>query len=160
MHVGSSIITKRFERSNASTGQIATQAAQPKQRPSSSERISPARLGIGWWKWLLYSNPPRPLHFHWKIWIWKKKRYNVCFQFNWRYSLRLYRYQPIAIRGLPLEQICYHYLSTGNRGDPRHISRRSLIWKESLAPLWCSIHPGELRHIQMRRSTRGFDYIS
>ena len=53
MHVGSSIITKRFERSNASTGQIATQAAQPKQRPSSSERISPARLGIC----LLYTSP-------------------------------------------------------------------------------------------------------
>ena len=48
MHVGSSIITKRFERYNASTGQIATQAAQPKQRPSSSERISCAS-----WHWLV-----------------------------------------------------------------------------------------------------------
>ncbi len=151
MHVGSSIITKRFDRSNASTGQIATQAAQPKQRPSSSERISPARLGIGWWKWLLYSNPPRPLHFHWKIWVLKKKRYNLGFWFNWRYSLSLCHYQPIAIRGLLLEQICYHYLSTGNRGDPRHISQRSLIWRESLAPLWCSIRLAALHRTQMSR---------
>ena len=49
VHVGSSITTKRFDRSNASTGQIETHAAQPKQRPSSNDRISPARLGIGCW---------------------------------------------------------------------------------------------------------------
>ena len=46
MQVGSSITTRSPDKSNASTGQIATQAAQPKHLTSSRVRISPGRLAI------------------------------------------------------------------------------------------------------------------
>ena len=46
MQVGSSITTRSPDKSNASTGQIATQAAQPKHLPSLRERTSPGRLAI------------------------------------------------------------------------------------------------------------------
>ena len=46
VQVGSSIITRSPDKSNASTGQIATQAAQPKHLPSLRARISPGRFAI------------------------------------------------------------------------------------------------------------------
>ena len=62
VQVGSSMVTNRSDKSNALTGHIATQAAQPKHRPSFNERISPARLAIGVWEWFFLLKPtPTPL---------------------------------------------------------------------------------------------------
>tara|TARA_Y100000746_G_scaffold224632_1_gene227418 strand:- start:3122 stop:3286 length:165 start_codon:yes stop_codon:yes gene_type:complete len=54
-------MTNKLDKSNASTGHIATQAAQPKHRSSSNERISSARLAIDVWEWFFLLKPtPTP----------------------------------------------------------------------------------------------------
>ena len=62
VQVGSSITTRSPDKSNASTGQIATQAAHPKHLPSLRERTSPGRFAIDYAERLgVLKTHPNPL---------------------------------------------------------------------------------------------------